>query len=50
MPENKGTSNFGGKNMIFESHAHYDDSAFNQDREELLGGMLPYRILTIRLF
>ena len=23
--------------MIFESHAHYDDKAFDQDREELLG-------------
>lgn len=25
--------------MIFESHAHYDDEAFDQDREELLGSM-----------
>ena len=24
------------KNMIFESHAHYDDKAFDGDREELL--------------
>ena len=23
--------------MIFESHAHYDDSAFDKDREEILG-------------
>ena len=23
--------------MIFESHAHYDDSAFDEDREEILG-------------
>lgn len=23
--------------MIFESHAHYDDEAFNEDRDELLG-------------
>ena len=22
--------------MIFESHAHYDDEAFDEDREELL--------------
>lgn len=25
--------------MIFESHAHYDDEAFDADREELLGSM-----------
>ena len=25
--------------MIFDSHAHYDDEAFEEDREELLGGM-----------
>lgn len=25
--------------MIFETHAHYDDEAFEQDREELLGSM-----------
>lgn len=25
--------------MIFESHAHYDDEAFEKDREELLGQM-----------
>ncbi len=25
--------------MIFESHAHYDDEAFDQDREELLASM-----------
>lgn len=25
--------------MIFESHAHYDDKAFDEDREELLGGL-----------
>ncbi len=25
--------------MIFESHAHYDDPAFDEDREELLAGM-----------
>ncbi|MDY4515560.1 MAG: TatD family hydrolase [Lachnospiraceae bacterium] len=25
--------------MIFDSHAHYDDEAFDGDREELLGGM-----------
>ena len=26
---------------IFDSHAHYDDSQFNPDREELLGRGLP---------
>ena len=25
--------------MIFDSHAHYDDEAFDKDREELLAGM-----------
>lgn len=25
--------------MIFESHAHYDDEAFGEDREELLAGL-----------
>lgn len=25
--------------MIFDSHAHYDDEAFDEDREELLSGM-----------
>ena len=25
--------------MIFESHAHYDDEAFNEDRDELLRSM-----------
>ena len=23
--------------MIFDSHAHYDDKAFDEDREQLLG-------------
>ncbi len=27
-------------NEIFETHAHYDDDRFEQDREELLGGKL----------
>ena len=27
------------KRMIFESHAHYDDEAFDEDREELLEGL-----------
>lgn len=27
------------KAMIFESHAHYDDEAFDEDREALLGSM-----------
>lgn len=26
--------------MIFDTHAHYDDEAFDEDREALLGGML----------
>lgn len=26
---------------IFDTHAHYDDAAFDADRDELLGGILP---------
>ena len=26
-----------GLEMIFESHAHYDDDAFDEDRDTLLG-------------
>lgn len=33
--------------MIFETHAHYDDGKFDQDREELLGSMKEYGIGTI---
>ena len=25
--------------MIFDTHAHYDDEAFDDDREQLLGSM-----------
>ena len=25
--------------MIFETHAHYDDEKFDEDREAVLGGM-----------
>ena len=25
--------------MIFETHAHYDDKMFDEDRESLLGSM-----------
>ena len=25
--------------MIFDTHAHYDDEAFDGDREELLGSL-----------
>ena len=25
--------------MIFDTHAHYDDDAFDEDRDELLSGM-----------
>lgn len=27
---------FGGNKMIFDSHAHYDDESFNEDREEII--------------
>ncbi|OYP56252.1 TatD DNase family protein [Lachnotalea glycerini] len=30
--------------MIFESHAHYDDEAFNDDRDELLNSMTEHGI------
>ncbi|MBQ2116966.1 MAG: TatD family hydrolase [Lachnospiraceae bacterium] len=30
--------------MIFETHAHYDDEAFNEDREELLESMQEHGI------
>ena len=33
--------------MIFETHAHYDDGKFDQDREELLGAMKEHGIGTI---
>lgn len=36
--ENK-VDNNGGKNMIFDTHAHYDDEAFDKDREKLLDSM-----------
>lgn len=29
--------------MIFDSHAHYDSEQFNEDREELLGSVLPQK-------
>lgn len=33
--------------MIFESHAHYDDKAFNEDRDELLSSMYENGVETI---
>ncbi len=33
--------------MIFETHAHYDDDAFKQDREQLLSGMEAAGVETI---
>lgn len=33
--------------MIFDTHAHYDDNAFDEDREALLGGMAENGIGTI---
>lgn len=33
--------------MIFETHAHYDDEAFEQDRDSLLSGMKEHGIGTI---
>ena len=34
--------------MIFESHAHYDDSKFDDDREELLSPKLLAKLNEIR--
>lgn len=36
-----------GKAMIFESHAHYDDDAFDEDRDELLSSMKENGVETI---
>ena len=33
--------------MIFESHAHYDDEAFDKDREELLASFEGHGIGTV---
>ena len=33
--------------MIFETHAHYDDEAFDEDRDELLQGMAEHGIGTV---
>ncbi len=33
--------------MIFDTHAHYDDEAFNEDREEILSGLLAAGIGTV---
>ena len=35
------------KAMIFDTHAHYDDSVFDADRDELLRGMAENGIGTI---
>jgi len=33
--------------MIFDTHAHYDDEAFNEDREELLNSLAVHGIETV---
>lgn len=33
--------------MIFDSHAHYDDHAFDEDREELLASLKEYGVGTV---
>ncbi len=33
--------------MIFESHAHYDDEQFDEDREALLGGLFGGTVCTV---
>lgn len=38
---------YGHKFMIFETHAHYDDSAFDEDRDTLLSSMTDSGIGTI---
>lgn len=34
-------------NLIFDTHAHYDDHAFDQDREELLASLRGHEIETV---
>lgn len=33
--------------MIFETHAHYDDEQFDEDREQLLAGLQEAGIETV---
>lgn len=33
--------------MIFDSHAHYDDDSFNEDREEVLKGLKDKRVIGV---
>ena len=33
--------------MIFDSHAHYDDEAFNEDREEIIQGLKDKRVIGV---
>ena len=33
--------------MIFDSHAHYDDEAFNEDREEVIQGLIDKRVIGV---
>ena len=35
------------KRVIFDSHAHYDDAAFDEDREELLNGLVDAGVGTV---
>ena len=35
------------QNMIFDTHAHYDDEAFNEDREKLLNSLAEHGIETV---
>lgn len=34
-------------NLIFDTHAHYDDHAFSEDREELLSGLFQEQVGTV---
>ena len=43
----KETKRKGRETMIFDTHAHYDDKQFDQDREELLASMKDNGIGTI---
>ena len=35
------------KNLIFETHAHYDDEAFDSDRSQILNDLLNHGIFRI---
>ena len=48
VPDDNGERDTGGcGDLIFDTHAHYDDEAFDGDREELLSGLAAGGIGTV---